>query len=353
MYSESKIATDDADEFVQWDLSADLVELDLNEIRLGRGFLRASISEFFNGVTADWLPLFHSLGAKVELEAVEVGLYFPNNNFSRLTTFEAEGVLNVLGMDDNAQAAIIGMVETGIDGVKAEIVIEYLERRLLSSFTRYWTGAGTLDCFFHQSEVVEEVELVGAACCKLVINDKPLEIWFGLGQKVVDKIDLSWREYVLQQVEEVNGSVDSQAVATVSVELAELAVSPVMLIDYMRSGTTIALSAPVSSRVLVRVNDQPWANGELSRFNGRFAVKLLDFDVVYERAEAGMTRVQVELGNAELSMEAIYEHQQVGVCLLLPAPVRPNASLIISGENVASAVVGQINDQFALNVLPK
>ena len=45
-----------------------------------------------------------------------------------------------------------------------------------------------------------------------------------------------------------------------------------LLIDYVRSGTVIDLEVPVSTKVRLKADGKPWAEGQLCQFRDRIAV---------------------------------------------------------------------------------
>lgn len=338
-------------ELLPWNASAVLDPLDVNHVRLSKGFLRAQPLKWFPAFATYWLPLFHSLGIEGRLVSLHVGLEFPDG-LERIVPLEIDGEPAVLGMDFKSQAAITQAVVVNASQESASLTQEYIERRLISTISMSWLGKSPLLCYYSPPDVSDSIEITGSVCMTVEVGDQPCTLWFGFGSRIVERLDALWRE---QFVKSRTGAeeVEFGDVVSVSVVLAELAVPPALLIDYMRAGTIIDLEVPATERVSVYVDGKLWVEGRLCQFNDRFAVEVLDLNPPEREIPEDSTRVQVEVATAELDPAAIIEHEQAGAVLLTRTRVDSPVSMRISGENIASAVVGQIDGQFALNVLPK
>lgn len=352
MEAEGRIADGENVRLVPWQPEEALRVLSQEEARFSRGFLSASPLSWFSGVDEQWKPFFHTLAADVVVCGFNNSFVFPEN-VSNVAVVEIDGEEALIGFSSGSEKALVQAVVPGTQGVGADIVIEYLVRRLLSTLSKGWKGEEPLRCYYLSSSSVENVAVSGVTKAVIEIGGLPCEMWFGLGPRFLERLDGMWREDLLRSIVEQGENVFSDHIHTVGVELAELAVPPAMLIDYMRSGTIIDLEVPVSPKVQLKVDGVLWAEGELSQYNGTTSVVITDIDPVVRDFPESTTRVRVEIARAELDQESLIEHRQRGAVLLTNTPVGPNVSLIISDENVASAVLGQIDGRFALSVLPK
>jgi len=332
-----------------WEPEKLLERCDLNEIRFSRGFLRAQPISWFPQLTTHWVTLFHSLSVEAEMLEVSAGLNFPED-LDRIVPIEVDGEAAVIGLDELSQKALVQAIAPECRDVGADLAIEYVERRLLSTLMMEWSGPSPLHCYYVASDEATSVEVIGAVKISLSFSGMPCTVWFGMGARTLERLDLSWRQGLYSQYEQIE---PDDSIHYISVDIAELAVPPALLIDYMRSGTIIDLELPVSTNVFLNLNGQPWAEGVLRQYNGRFAVEITDISIEPTAASSNTTRVQVQIAEVELDYEAVVEHSQVGAILLSKSPVSTGAEMVISGESVATAVIGQIDGQFALNVLPK
>lgn len=345
------IADDQSAALQMWDPEARLAEAPLNELRFGLGFLRARPQRWFESFGSDWFPLFHGLGAEITVTGIETGFVFPEE-LDRVTPIEIDGEVGVIGFDRRSEELVCATVAPGLPELASDIVMEYIERRLISTLTRNWSGPEKLECFYIPPEKTEAAEVVGVICLKVLINDQPVSVWFGIGPRAVERLDAMWRDEIVRIRREQLGEIDD-ALHIVNVEIAELAVPPAMLIDYMRGGTVIDLGLPSSSSVTLRVGERVLARGALCRFNGRFAVKVTELHVPASEVPEATTRVQISIAEVELDSVALLEISQVGAYLPTAAALTDSVSMLISGENVAEARLGELNGRFAINVLPK
>jgi len=335
-----------------WEPAETLRTVSQGEARLSRGFLRAEPEVWFASIGERWLPIFHSLGVQVEMHGVEMELSLANN-VERSSCLEIDGEPAVIGWDFESRQLAADSVVSACTGIPAEVITEYLERRLLATLARSWCGNSPLSCHYVPSKPAKEVNVVGVAAVCFSLSGRRCKVYFGLGPRVVERFDLLWREYVYETVraKESEDLVDQTSI--VSVELTELAVPPAMLIDYMKSGTVINLDFPISSNVLLRVDGEPWISGELVQLNGRFAVVITDIEGKGTEIPEATTRVSVELARGEMASEDLFEYAQEGAIWVTNSKVSSHSSLVISGETVASGMVGKIDEHIALSVLPK
>jgi len=332
-----------------WEPEKLLEPCDLNEIRFSRGFLRAHPGSWFPQLATHWVTLFHSLGVEAEILDASTGLSFPEE-LDRIVPIEVDGETAVIGLDELSQKALVQAVAPECAEIGADLAIEYVERRLLSTLMMEWSGPSPLHCYYIASNEGASVEVVGAVRISLSISGMPCTIWFGLGARALDRLDLSWRKSLFAQYQQ---SEADDSIHEISIDIAELAVPPALLIDYMRSGTTIDLELPVSNNVFLNLNGEPWASGVLKEYNGRFSVEIVEINSEPAPPSSNTTKVQIQIAASELDHEGVIEHSQVGAILLSKSPISTTAAMVISGERVATALIGQINGQFALNVLPK
>ncbi len=352
MPGEGKIVDGSGVEVSAWEPENRLRQLSPEEARFSRGFLCADPSTWFSSLAGQWVPLFHWLEAEVHITSYELGFGFPTD-IPRTRTVEFNSEPGVLGMDQFAVDAIGRTIVPEIAGVAEDVVLEYIERRILSSLSKSWSADEPLQCYYLSGKDPKEVDVLGRVTVHVQIGGVPCLFWFGLGPRMVERVDSSWRKELFNQQRAQGQDVLSDQLHAVSIELAELAVPPAMLIDYMRSGTLIDLEVPVGKPVVARLDEVSWVSGELCHFHGSLALAVTESSVVQKNLPEGTTRVRVEIARAELDHEGIVEHQQKGAVLLTRVPINTTASLLISGENVASAIIHELDGSYALSVLAK
>lgn len=353
----SHLASPDEVEFIPWDPEVALRRYRMNEVRFSAGYLRADPRALFPTLASHWVPLFHSIGVEVNLVDVKSGLDFPEG-LERIVPFQVDGEICVIGTSEEAQRIIVDAISPGCAGTAAELVLEYIERRFIATLSKAWAKSrAPLQCSYLAPGVYEAVEISGNIGLILEVGGLPVSVWLGLGPRVLERLDLAWRTDVVNNFSlagsHLRGDVGDSSLRSISLDLAELAVPPALLIDYIRSGAIICLERGITDLVSLKVDGSSWGVGTLGQFNGKFAVEMVDLNPVTEPQPPSTARVRIELAELELDREGILEHSQPGAVLLTGTPVTSTCSLVISGENVASAVLGTIGGQMALSVLPK
>jgi len=352
MASEGKISVENESGFVIWQPDVVLEALSSNDARYSRGFLTKAPLTFFSGLSELWLPLAQSLGCDVRLLSCEASFEAPSN-ISRLVSFEVKDERAFLAYREDSEFRLSNSAVPGIGESGSDVVLEYLERRLLSALSLSWRGTDELQCFYGRREEIAALDAVGFVHLRFSLDDAPFDLSVGLSRKVLDFLDHSARGDIVQEMRSQGEHVVSDQIHSVSVELAELAVPPAMLIDYIRADTIVDLESPSTIDVVIRVDDQLWAEGVLGRFEDSYAVTITSGSPTERSFPEGTTRVRVEVARTELDASGLATHLQSGAVLLCDTVVRPQASLIISGENVARAAIGTIGENFAIQVLPK
>lgn len=338
--------------FLALALEQRLTDLNPLEVRYSRGFLCADLETYFPTLADHWKPFFLGAGVELRLNAVVKHLHFPQE-LGRIVVVEAAGESCVIGIDELSQDVFARALVRNVGQTAGEVLIEYLERRLLTTLTKSWGENEPFVCYYLSSDWAEEVEVIGAVEVELLVGVEKATVWFGIGPRALDMFDRIWRNR-RSKAKSVRGRTEfGDSVHSISVEIAQLSVPPAMLIDYMRAGSVIDLEMPVSENVVLLKNGEPWVGGVLRQFNGSFAVEVTDLAPPGLETIEGATRVQVELARVELDENAVQEYFQVGAVLPTSRQVGSPAALVINGETVAQAILGEADGNLALSVLPK
>jgi flagellar motor switch/type III secretory pathway protein FliN len=352
MLKEGRIADNHGVPWSTWEPEAVLPEISEEKARYSRGFLAAQPIAWFPRLPEFWLPLFHTLALDVFLQNYQKTFEYPEN-LSHAAIVEVDGERAFLGFDDESRQIISQFIIPGCSEATGEILLDYLQRRLLSTLEKSWSGREPLRCYSLSLDNDQTVELAATVGLNLEIAGEPCLVWFGMGPRLLEKLNSSWRSNLYQEKEGYTGNVHSDEIHSISIEVAELAVPPAMLIDYVRSGTVIDLEIPVSTEVRLRSDGKPWMEGNLCRFQDRIAVEITSTRGSHVKFPEGTTRLCVEIAQTELDQEGMIEHAQVGAVLLTETLLDSRACLIVSGENVATAMLGEVNGNFAVRILPK
>jgi len=346
-----QIATGSNMNFEEIDFSRKLVELQPAEVKYSKGFLAADLPRFFGGLADHWSALFRASGASLTFVGCNKQLYFPQE-LGRIVVIEVNGESAVLGIDEVSQEILAQGIAPNVGQGAQDVVIEYFERRLLSTLTKAWSGTEPLLCYYLSTEWADEVEIVGGIELVLEVGGRTVNLWFGLGPRLLDELDRAWRRNLSRQPLAKSAHFDDQ-IARVSLELTSLSVPPATLIDYLRAGTVIDLEQPFDELVGISLNGEPWAQGKVCRSGDSFVVQVTDLRPRSSVSSDGKSRVTLELARTELDQNSLVEYRQVGAVIPFPDTVSPSVSLVINAEHVANAVLGEANGRMAIHVVPK
>lgn len=349
---QAKIADLGTEAFQRWQPELALPLVSPEELKYSLGFLRFQPERWFESLAAHWQPLCHSLGVSLCYQGSEMGFDFPSEPHS-VTPLEVDGEMAVLCMDQETESLIIEAVVPEISqrsSVGGELIIEYLERRLVASISRSWPSFINLPCYFLSPEQTDSVEVVAAIKLCFQLEDKNCILWFGIGRNFLQRLDAAWREY-MHESSAIPGLTDG--LHSLEIVLAQFSVPPSQLIDYLRSGKVIELDAPLGTQVGINLDGQPWGQGALFQFNGKFVVRLDKLEVESMPLPAGSACVGVSIGEVLLDREAVLEHAQSGAFLATAQALNSPANLSIKGESVGKVLLGEKKGCLTLNVLPK
>lgn len=324
--------------FSEWEPGAILETSPFSRVRYGKGFLQAQPVSWFESLTSYWVPLFVSLNATIEIRSVTPFLEFPSD-LERVVPFEVDGDLAIIGWNRAALGGVTDAVVTGMSDIAGEIVVEYLERRLLWTLSRSWSGRKAIECSYLSDGFGDEVEIGGAIRIALTMRGTPGELWFGVGPKLLETLDGFSRKKAAEHLNTKSKSILPES-GLLRVVLAELAVPPALLLDFLQPNAVIDLQTTSSAPVLVFLGDLLWATGTLTQYNGRFAVEIGEIDIDKRMYPESTTRLQIQIADVKMEGPALREHYQVGATLLTTTELHNHAELIVSGESIAEVLVG-------------
>ncbi len=326
-----------------WEPRRVLRRVDPVDARLSRGFLRCHPEKWFPGFPAHWLPIAHALGCEARLAEVKPVMSRPQlGEFCYVGSIDGEKLL--LSIDaDSAKALGEEFVPGG--GAKAhKAVLEYLMRRLLSTLALSWSGPESSTVRFEPEVSAEDVPVVASVRICVNINAVLCTILVGLGQRMVDTFDGLWRRQVQSSSRVAAGS------SLVRLELAQLAVPPQMLSEYLLKGTVIDLEVKASDALTLRVGPRPWMSAKMVDVGGKFGCEMSPGALTVPSAPEGTTRLSIELGTISLEGHQIAELSQPGAVLLTDIPVSERVSLVINQEKVGEGRLCVYEGRFALEV---
>lgn len=328
---------------VPWEPRRYVRKLDPVEVRLSRGFVRSRPEKWFPGLATQWLPLGHSLGVEIKITEVKPVITPPRGleyGFAGRVDDEPVAIL----IDADSARVILEAVSPGSTESASGVVMEYMARRLLSSLGLSWSGPESSVVQFDSELDPQSVSTAGAIKLAVLVNSNACVVWIALGRRMVERLDGLWR----RQVQSTTKS--SGAPSDVHIEIAQLAVPPAMLVDYMRAGTVIDLEVFVSDMVVLRLGNKPWLPARLADVNGRLGFEIVPGPVASAPLPDGTTRLSIEFGKVLFEPATIAEMSQIGSTWESDITLSDQVHMVINGERVAAATLCLYEGRFAISV---
>ncbi len=331
--------------FSAWSLGETLPQKPPLEAHFSRGFLRCKPERWFSNLGSQWAAFFQSLSASPKFVSATPRLDWPEH-LARETSIEVDGEGAVIGLDDHTLDFLIALISPGLPAVPAEVFFEYIERRFCSTVRAAWIEEEPMVLQYVSGRDAIEIEVASAIQLRLAAGDAAFDVWLGCGQKLTERLDYLARNDLQRDHPQDLGD----QVRTISVELAELWVPPALLIDYMRAGTVIDLERPSMPTARLLLDGQPWAEGQLCMCNETLAVEITNFDAPRNEPVEGSTHLSIILCSTQLDLTSVREHEQKGAILSLGVWPPSTADIVIGSETVATAEVGEVDGQLAVQV---
>ena len=327
-----------------WSPVQSLREVAADELRFSRGFLRSRPEKWFPGLGAQWLPLAHSLGAEIRVLEVKPTLLAPPDMVLGYAGSLHDFPFGVLADEAGSQTLTTLFCPGGLaSGRKA--VLEYLARRFVASLAFSWSGGDPRQIFFRPDIDVASIPVVGSVRVTVEAHGRTFKVWLALCEELVGQLDGLWRR-------QLHSSTRGQAKrVTVAVEVAQLAVPPTVLSEYLRTGAVVDLEIPNSDTATLQLNGQPWLPARIVRSGKNLAVEVVPGPVSNPSLPPGTTRLSIEIASFQLDPDALAELGQVGAMWNTGVGLSDQVALSINSEKVGAAKLCSFQGRLAISVL--
>ena len=330
----------------EWDHNQYLKRANVEEVRLSRGFLRCRPERWFPSFGNHWLLMQHGVGFEAKIVEVKPHISVPagiENSFIGTINSEPIAVL----FDELASQLIVDEILPGGEKESAEVLLEYLARRLLTTLSMSWSGGEGSIFTFERDLNYKDLVVAGAIKVIVSINSTQFNIWVALGEKLVEQFDGLWR----RQLRSSNRLVSSPGAARVTLELVQLGVPSQMLSDYLNPGTVVDLELPVTENVSLRLNGRPWVNGRIMNVGGKLGCEILSSPATVGNSAEGTTKLSIEFGSFEINGDLVNEFSQPGAILTTDLEPSNQVGLFVNDEKMAIANLGVFEGRFAITVV--
>lgn len=338
-------ATQSDIELLPWLPGELLLPVKPNQARFANGFLKCQPQGFFPGLALHWDPIFHSFNIQVEVKGItpslSVSLPARMHGYAARLGEERIGIFMEQDLASRLVDAIVPDAESGSE----EVVIEYLARRLFRSLSDSWSGQRRELPKFEGPISIREIDGIAAVDVTLSVNKVPGKFTVILGSEMAVVLDKLWRK-----LSSVGTRLIDLPEGKVSVEIAQLAIPPALLADYVRPGAVIDLAVGLTDSVLLRSSGAPWCRARLMKDGQYFAVEIGENNVINPQLPEGAARVCFEMGQFLIAAEQVENGVQQGTILSTGIRASDRANIMVSGQAVGAGSLKIYGNRLALVV---
>jgi len=248
-------------------------------------------------------------------------------------------------LDDISAGVILEAVVPGGGAEASKVVAEYLARRLLVSLESSWSGPESSVVRFESERDAFSIDPAGVVKISVEVQRSNCNVWLALGRSLVDRLDSLWRRQIRSGARTAEGEGD------VHLELAQLAVPPAMLVDYLKPGSVVDLEVPITDQVIIRFGGRPWMPGRLCDVQGRLGFEVVPGPLPASSLPDGTTRLTVAAGVFRMDGMQMAELSQSGAVWDTGSVASDTVAVIINGEKVAEATLCTFEGRFAITIL--
>lgn len=332
-------------ELTDWKPEELLHKSSSSEAKLSRGFLRSAPEKWFPGFGMQWLPLIYSCGKDIKLKMVKP-----------MSAAPAGLELGFCGSVDGEPIALLGSQASGkvlfeafcpeaVSTASYPILLEYLARRLLKSLAVSWSGPESSMVMFEGELGAKRVNSAGAVMLELSVDNNPCQIWLLLGPVLVERLDGLWRRQLRSSARHTAGK------NVVTLEIAQLAVPPSLLTDYLKSQAVVDLESVVTDKVTVRVDGKATHLMRLHNVDGKFGFEGLEDILPNPIMPEGTTRIGIELARFTFDPSQLAEISLSGSIFESEIKLGKRVNLVINNEKVGEADLMVYEGRFAMRVV--
>jgi flagellar motor switch/type III secretory pathway protein FliN len=290
------------------------------------------------------LPIAHSLGIELKLNEAKPGTALPKGLATGFACSVDDEPLGIY-LDDISTNVVLEALVPGGSPQAIRVVGEYLARRLLVSLESSWSGPESAVVRFESERHPFELEPQGVVKLSFEIQRNVATVWVAMGRSLVDRLDSLWRRQIR------SASRMSEGQGDVHLEIAQIAVPPATLVDYLKPGSVIDLETPVSDAVVVHFAGKPYMPGRLGEVQGKLGFEILPGPVPSTSIPEGTTRLSVASAIFRMEGAQMSELSQPGAAWDTGISLGDVVAVVINGGKVAEARLCVFEGRLAISIL--
>lgn len=315
-------------------------------IRYSRGFLRAGLAGFFPGLETRWLPLAHSFAHTLRVVGV-TPMLSPDTSGQKLYLGSFEDELFAVGVEKQAYLSLAEVFASGATEAGAATIIEYLARRFIASLAMTFSASESFSCFFESEAEPSQLSPVASVELRVTANEIEIPLTIFAGERLVQVLDGMWRRHVRSQRR--SGFEERQ---NITFELAQLAVAPEEITEYIRVGSVVDCEANLSGNLLLRLAGKEWKRGRLAVYKNGLAAEVLG-EIVgpLPQLPTGTSRLSINIAQKTATSDDLAEMSQDGAYVGIREVIGSELILTIHDSQVALAEALEFEGRLAYRVI--
>lgn len=329
--------------WILWSPQDELSEVSTKDIIYSKGFLQSNPAALFPSFYSFWNDFIENYSIDINLLDIKKTLIVPNNiNYLYKGVIEKENIYVGYTADEFAYLGNM-LIPAGNEKV-IEIAMEYLTRRLLASLSFSWTASENAIIYF-DGKTSETPKAEATIVLTLKVSGTRVNIYIMCPYLVVNTIDKLWRGQI-----QASSKYRDISEISLDIQIAELAVSPTMLNDYLSKGVRVGLEKIVNDNVYIRKDNKKFLKGRLLHSNGRFVVEVLGSVENFSEPPQGMLDLSIQLGSVVVPGYVVSELSQKNALWDTGLEISNEVSIFVDNKFSATAYLASYDKQFAIEV---
>jgi flagellar motor switch/type III secretory pathway protein FliN len=190
-----------------------------------------------------------------------------------------------------------------------------------------------------------DLALAGSVRVSCAIHGSPCSIVVGFGRELTEKMDKLWRRQLHS-----SSRLDA-ADGLLRFELAQLAIPPQMLSEYLTKGTVIDLEERVGDTITLRLGHKPFMPARMIDVGGKLGCQIVSGATTNTIIPDGTSRLSIELASIPADAALVSELGQVGAIAVSDVAPGAPVALSINREKVGEARLCVYQGRHAVEVL--
>ncbi len=329
--------------WILWSPSAELTEVSAKEIIYSKGFLQSNPQTLFPSFSSFWNDFIENYSIDIHVVEIRKLLDIPSNvKYLYKGSIDKENIYVGFNADEFAYFGNI-LIPAG-NGRPIDIVMEYLIRRFLTSLSFSWTASENSVIYF-EGRTQEKPSAEATLILSLKVSGTRVNVYIMCPYSIVNTIDKLWRGQI-----QASSKYKDISEISLDIQIAELAVSPNMLNEYLSKGGRVGLEKIVNDNVYILKDNKKFLKGKLLQSGGRFIVEILGKVENVAGPLQNMVDISIVLGSVVVPGYVVSELSQTNALWDTGLELTNEVSIFVDNKFSATANLASYDKQFAIEV---